>query len=1185
VFARVAYALSALLVGVSALAGIQFSSAEWTDQSNSPVSISSAPDWTPPMVAVTDPGYALWGTVTIGATANDSISAIASVDIQYRADASSTWTSICPTPDTTSPYSCTWNTTAVTDGIYYLRAIALDAEGNSQTSAEVSSEVRNTPGMVIDPVPSPTRGVVSLTGRIVNGGSGSSTVKFQYSVANNGNGPWSDIPGCVALPGPEGSCNFNTAPASGTFDMRAVGVINSQTYYAVQKNIVVDNTAPTVTVNQSAGQADPTNASPVSFTVVFSEAVSGFTAEDVSVGGTSGGTKVATVSGSGPTYTVSVSGMSGDGTVIVSVPAAGVLDQAGNTNTASTSTDNSVQYDGSPLRVTINQAAAQADPSNASTINFTVVFNHNVTGFTTGDVTVSGTAPGVPVATVTGSGSTYNVAVTGIAGEGTIVATIAAGLANDAYGNTNEASTSTDNTVTRDVTSPTVTINQAAGQSDPSNNSSINYTVVFSEAVTGFTTGDVTISGTTSGTKVGTVTGSGTTYNVAVSGMTSEGTVIATILAARATDLAGNNNLASTSTDNMVTRDTTAPSVTINQAATQADPTNGSSISFTVVFSEAVTGFATGDVTITGTASGTKTATVTGSGTTYTVAVTGIAGDGTVIASIGSAVATDQAGNSNVASTSTDNTVTRDATAPSVTINQAAGQSDPSNASSINYTVVFSEPVTGFATGDVTITGTATGTKTATVTGSGTTYTVAVTGMASDGTVIASIGSAVAVDATGNSNEASTSTDNEVTRDTTAPSVTINQAAGQSDPSNASSINYTVVFSEPVTGFATGDVTISGTTSGTKVGTVTGSGTTYNVAVSGMTSEGTVIAAIQAAVATDLAGNSNVASTSTDNSVTRDTTAPSVTVVRVGNANQTGSPLNFTVTFSEPVANFQTGDVSFSGTALGTLVGTVTGSGTTYNVAVTGMTTDGTIVATVAAAVATDTAGNDNLATTSGAAGRTITWDNQLAPSVTVNQAAGQADPTNGSSMSFAVEFSEPVSGLASGDFTVSNLLGGTRTLTGSGSSYVLTISGMTQQGTVTVSLGSGKAKDVSGTNNTASTSTDNSVTRDSVAPTVTINQATTQAGTTNVAPINFTVVFSESVTGFDGTDVTISGTAGGTKTVTVTGSGTTYNVAVSGMTTGGTVLATIATGRAVDLAGNLNAASTSTDNSVTWAP
>ena len=69
-------------------------------------------------------------------------------------------------------------------------------------------------------------------------------------------------------------------------------------------------------------------------------------------------------------------------------------------------------------------------------------------------------------------------------------------------------------------------------------------------------------------------------------------------------------------------------------------------------------------------------------------------------------------------------------------------------------------------------------------------------------------------DAAGNSNAASTSTDNSVTYDNAAPTVTVNQASGQADPTNASPINFTVVFSESVTGFAAADVTLAGTAAG-----------------------------------------------------------------------------------------------------------------------------------------------------------------------------------------------------------------------------------------------------------------------------------------------------------------------------------------------------------------------------------
>ena len=58
------------------------------------------------------------------------------------------------------------------------------------------------------------------------------------------------------------------------------------------------------------------------------------------------------------------------------------------------------------------------------------------------------------------------------------------------------------------------------------------------------------------------------------------------------------------------------------------------------------------------------------------------------------------------------------------------------------------------------------------------------------------------------------------------------------------------MFSEPVTGFATGDVTLSGT-AGATTAIVSGSGANYTVTVSGMTTSGTVIASINAGVAVD----------------------------------------------------------------------------------------------------------------------------------------------------------------------------------------------------------------------------------------------------------------------------------------------------------------------------------------------
>ena len=101
-----------------------------------------------------------------------------------------------------------------------------------------------------------------------------------------------------------------------------------------------------------------------------------------------------------------------------------------------------------------------------------------------------------------------------------------------------------------------------------------------------------------------------------------------------------------------------------------------------------------------------------------------------------------------------------------------------------------------------------------------------------------------------------------MTYDTTAPSVTVDQAAAQADPTNRGPIVFDVVFSEPVTGFATGDVTLAGTAGATNA-VVTGGPAAYTVTVRGMTGVGTVVATVPPGVAADVAGNVNLASTST----------------------------------------------------------------------------------------------------------------------------------------------------------------------------------------------------------------------------------------------------------------------------------------------------------------------------------
>ena len=91
----------------------------------------------------------------------------------------------------------------------------------------------------------------------------------------------------------------------------------------------------------------------------------------------------------------------------------------------------------------------------------------------------------------------------------------------------------------------------------------------------------------------------------------------------------------------------------------------------------------------------------------------------------------------------------------------------------------------------------------------------------------------------------------------------------------------------------------------------------------------------------------------------------------------------------------------------------------------------------------------------------TVEFDG-TAPTVTVARASGQTEPTTGLPVRFAVTFSEPVFGFDASDVVVGGTAPGARTVivTGSGSSYVVTVDGPTDTGTVTLSVKAGATVD-----------------------------------------------------------------------------------------------------------------------------
>ena len=196
-----------------------------------------------PAVTMTDPG-AMRATVSLGATATDG-NGVDTVTIQYSPAGLGTWTDVCT--DNGSPYTCSLDTTALADGQYDLRAVAVDSLGSSTTSAVVANRwIDNTgPTVTMTDPGAYLRATVTLQSTTSDSGSGVASVLYQKSPA--GTNTWT-----TACTGPTTpfSCSFNTTTvADGSYDFRAIATdaAGNQTTSAVIASGTIDNTVPVAT--------------------------------------------------------------------------------------------------------------------------------------------------------------------------------------------------------------------------------------------------------------------------------------------------------------------------------------------------------------------------------------------------------------------------------------------------------------------------------------------------------------------------------------------------------------------------------------------------------------------------------------------------------------------------------------------------------------------------------------------------------------------------------------------------------------------------------------------------------------------------------------------------------------------------------------------------------------------------
>jgi hypothetical protein len=212
----------------------------------------------PSAAAITDPGSPLRGSVTLNGTGADANAGMASLRFEYKPSAGSTWSTACTDATPPSPFSCSWDTTAVADGSYDLRSVAVDAAGNPRASTTVAARVVDNAGPVLT-VTSPgmfrTSTTINATATDATGVAAAG-VTIQYSLA--GANSWTTI--CTDASSPY-SCAWNAAARTdGAYDIRATAqdTVGNQSTSALG-SAYVNNTGPTGTDVQGANGAASVN--------------------------------------------------------------------------------------------------------------------------------------------------------------------------------------------------------------------------------------------------------------------------------------------------------------------------------------------------------------------------------------------------------------------------------------------------------------------------------------------------------------------------------------------------------------------------------------------------------------------------------------------------------------------------------------------------------------------------------------------------------------------------------------------------------------------------------------------------------------------------------------------------------------------------------------------------------------
>lgn len=283
----------------------------------------------------------------------------------------------------------------------------------------------------------------------------------------------------------------------------------------------VDRVAPSFTVIRL--DPNPTAADQVRFRVTASEEVLGLaTALTLQTPGVTGAS-ISLIDQVGLVYTVTVSTGTGSGSLGLTLGSlAGVTDLVGNSPLTFSSPIYTVDRTGPSLAAT----RAGDSPTSAGTLVFNLTSNEPIVGVALPSLVLS--TAGVinaSIISVTGSGSNYEVTVAGVSGNGTIALALAAGSPiRDLFGNAVIGFTSEAYNI--DQTPPSVVSSTGLGNLT-THVGTVGFSLLFTESVTGVTTGtlQLTTTGDLTGATITAISGSGTTYQVTVNTGLRDGTI------------------------------------------------------------------------------------------------------------------------------------------------------------------------------------------------------------------------------------------------------------------------------------------------------------------------------------------------------------------------------------------------------------------------------------------------------------------------------------------------------------------------------------------------------------------------------------------------------------------------------------------------------------------------------------